>query len=143
MEVFSKGIHRALVPLDSQMENVSGGELIESASSYRMVTQMDILRFLKEHASELKDVMSRTVSDLGAITENVFALTSRTKVIEAIKCMRAASLNAVPIVETSDALQEDHKQLTDVCALILLLNTICCMLPPNSLFKFIESWLIV
>ncbi|KAK9281638.1 hypothetical protein L1049_004541 [Liquidambar formosana] len=113
MEVFSKGIHRALVPLDSQMENVSGVELIESASSYRMVTQMDILRFLKEHASELKHVMSPTVSDLGAITENVFALTSRTKVIEAIKCMRAASLNAVPIVEASDALQEDHKQLTN------------------------------
>ncbi|KAK9281846.1 hypothetical protein L1049_004752 [Liquidambar formosana] len=113
MEVFSKGIHRALVPLDSQMENVSGVELIESASSYRMVTQMDILRFLKEHASELKDVMPHTVSDLGAITENVFALTSRTKVIEAIKCMRAASLNAVPIVEASDALQEDHKQLTN------------------------------
>jgi len=115
MEVFSKGIHRALVPVDSHMENVSGGELVESASSYRMLTQMDLVRFLKDHASQIGGIISRTVTELGAVTENpVFAVTQGTKVIEAIKCMRAAMLNAVPIVRltnASDSEQEYHKQL--------------------------------
>ncbi|KAI4387458.1 hypothetical protein MLD38_005286 [Melastoma candidum] len=112
MEVFSKGIHRALIPAVSQMENVTGVELVESASSYRMVTQMDLLRFVMAHASELKDIMSRTVKELGAVNRNVFAITDRTRVIEAIKCMRAAMLNAVPIVAASDS-GEDHGQLLD------------------------------
>ncbi|KAE7997314.1 hypothetical protein FH972_001959 [Carpinus fangiana] len=113
MEVFSKGIHRALVPVDSHMENMSGVELVESASSYRMLTQMDMVRFLKEHAFEIGDIISRTVSELGAVTENVFAITHSTKVIEAINCMRAAMLNAVPIVRvvTDAPEQEYHKQL--------------------------------
>ncbi|KAM2957987.1 hypothetical protein FF2_024904 [Malus domestica] len=117
MEVFSKGIHRALVPVDSHMDNVAGVELVESASSYRMLTQMDVLKFLKEHASsgsELDGILSRTVSDLGVVTERVFAITDRTKVTDAIKCMRIALLNAVPIVRSSDAdNEEDHKQLVN------------------------------
>ncbi|CAL9010622.1 unnamed protein product [Prunus brigantina] len=115
MEVFSKGIHRALVPVDSHMDNVSGVELVESASSYRMLTQTDVLRFVKEHGSsgsELDNIMSSKVSELGAVTERVFAITDRTKVIDAIKCMRIALLNAVPIVRSSDTdNEEDHKQL--------------------------------
>jgi hypothetical protein len=116
MEVFSKGIHRALVTVDGHMENKSGVELVESASSYRMLTQMDLVRFLKEHASEIGGIISRTVTELGAVTENhVFAITHRTKVIEAIKCMRAAMLNAVPIVTVTNAPeQEYHKQLINV-----------------------------
>ncbi|MCI07093.1 SNF1-related protein kinase regulatory subunit gamma-like PV42a, partial [Trifolium medium] len=44
MEVLSKGVHRAMVPTDSQIENVSAGvELVESSSSYQMLTQMDVL----------------------------------------------------------------------------------------------------
>ncbi|KAL5729646.1 hypothetical protein ACHQM5_002569 [Ranunculus cassubicifolius] len=111
MEVFSKGIHRALVPHESHTENLSGVELAESSSSYRMLTQMDVLRFLKAHGSQLKNVLQQTVGDSGAITEDIYAVTSHTKVIEAIKCMRAASLNAVPIVEALDATAQDHTQL--------------------------------
>ncbi|KAF2293185.1 hypothetical protein GH714_038779 [Hevea brasiliensis] len=63
MEVLSKGIHRALVPLDSQMQNISGVELVESAPGYRMLTQMDMLEFLKENAShlDLQGIISRRV----------------------------------------------------------------------------------
>ncbi|XP_018851722.2 SNF1-related protein kinase regulatory subunit gamma-like PV42a [Juglans regia] len=111
MELFSKGIHRALVPLDSHMENISGVELVESASSYRMLTQMDLLMFLKEHASDIQGIISRTVRESGAVTANVFAITERTTVIEAIKCMRAAMLNAVPIIRASTDAHEDHSQL--------------------------------
>lgn len=124
MEVFSKGIHRALVPLDSHMENISGVELVESASSYRMLTQMDLLRFLKEHESDIEGIISCPLSELGAVTENVYAITDRTKVIEAIKCMRATMLNAVPIVTASNAHEEDHKQLINVCLLTLLFKWI-------------------
>ncbi|GMN50000.1 hypothetical protein TIFTF001_019161 [Ficus carica] len=111
MEVFSKGIHRALVPLDSHMDNVTGVELVESASTYRMLTQMDVLRFLKEHNSELQSITSKSIQDLGAVTENVFAISHRTKLIDAIKSMRIAMLNAVPIVRASDIPEEDHKLL--------------------------------
>ncbi|CAK9185636.1 unnamed protein product [Ilex paraguariensis] len=113
MEVFSKGIHRALVPLGSHMQNIAGVELVESAPSYQMLTQVDLLRFLKAHDSELKGIMSHNVEELGAVTKSVFGVTNRTKVIEAIKCMRAASLSAVPIVEASSAIEEDHGQLVN------------------------------
>ncbi|KAF7814380.1 SNF1-related protein kinase regulatory subunit gamma-like PV42a [Senna tora] len=50
MEVFSKGVHRALIPIYSQIEHKvsqSGGvELVESSSGYQMLTQMDVVRFL-------------------------------------------------------------------------------------------------
>lgn len=114
MEVFSKGIHRALVPVDSHMENVSGVELVESASTYRMVTQMDVLRFLKDyHCPEMQLISSRTVKESGAVNPNVFAISDRTQVIDAIKCMKAAMLNAVPVV-VSNVVEEDDRQLIDV-----------------------------
>ncbi|KAH7857343.1 hypothetical protein Vadar_011546 [Vaccinium darrowii] len=111
MEVFSKGIHRALVPLDSHMDNIAGVELTESASSYRMLTQTDLLKFLKAHDPKLQDIMSRTVAQSGGVTDVVLGVTEKAKVIEAIKCMRTASLNAVPIVEASSTMEEDHSQL--------------------------------
>ncbi|XAR50542.1 hypothetical protein NMG60_11004893 [Bertholletia excelsa] len=111
MEVFSKGIHRALVPLDSNMENIAGVELVESASSYRMFTQMDLLRFLKAHETELTGVMSRTVLEIGGVSDTVFGITHRAKVIEAIKSMKTASLNAVPVVEALTGIEEDPRQL--------------------------------
>ena len=99
METFSKGVHRALVPLESSAENVVAVELVESAPVYRMLTQMDVVRFLRARGAELGDVLSRTVRDLGAASEAVLAVASRTKVIEAIRTMRAASLTAVPVVD--------------------------------------------
>lgn len=113
MEVFSKGIHRALVPLDSHMENISGVELMEASSCYRMLTQMDVLKFLKSHPSDLEGVLSRTVSELKAVTDIIFAVTSEAKVIDAVKCMRVASLNALPVVESSPEVEEDHSQLVN------------------------------
>ncbi|XP_028766376.1 SNF1-related protein kinase regulatory subunit gamma-like PV42a [Neltuma alba] len=116
MELWSKGAHRALVPMDSQMENVSpvGVELVESASSHRMFTQMDVLRFMKEHSAdrELQSVPSRSVHQLAAINHDVYAITDRTKLIDAIKCLKTAMLNAVPIVTSSDSVdQQDHNHL--------------------------------
>lgn len=100
------------------MENISGVELVESASSYRMLTQMDLLRFLKDHGPRIEEIISQTVRELGAVNENVFAISDRTKVIEAIRCMRAALLNAVPIVKASNASEEDHSQLINVSDLL-------------------------
>ncbi|XP_020242981.1 SNF1-related protein kinase regulatory subunit gamma-like PV42a [Asparagus officinalis] len=91
METFSKGVHRALVPLESHTENVIATELTEASPGYRMLTQMDVLAFLAEHANELKDVISSSVHDLGAVNDNVFAVTKNMKVIEAIKSMRLVS----------------------------------------------------
>ncbi|PHU15236.1 SNF1-related protein kinase regulatory subunit gamma-like PV42a [Capsicum chinense] len=114
MEVFSKGIHRAMVPIDGRSENVAGVELTESASCYRMLTQMDLLRFLDDQ-QELKAIMSHNVADkqLQAITDTVFGVTDKAKVIDVIKCMRMAALNAVPIVESANDITEDHTQLVN------------------------------
>ncbi|XP_010927422.1 SNF1-related protein kinase regulatory subunit gamma-like PV42a [Elaeis guineensis] len=100
MESFSKGVHRALVPLESHADHVIAVELVEASPGYRMLTQMDLLAFLKENSQELKDALSCGVQGLGAINENVFAVTEYTTVIEAIRSMRSASLNAVPVVES-------------------------------------------
>ncbi|KAL9232014.1 hypothetical protein vseg_007164 [Gypsophila vaccaria] len=114
MEVLSKGIHRAMVPLDSSMENISGVELVESASSYRMLTQMDVIKFLQAHSlDELQGILGRTVRSIGAVTDTVFAVTNRTTAIDAVKCLRTASLQAVPIVEAFELPEEAQHQLVD------------------------------
>ncbi|KAL6629860.1 hypothetical protein ACP70R_029625 [Stipagrostis hirtigluma subsp. patula] len=103
METFSKGVHRALVPLESSADNLVAVELVESAPGYRMLTQMDVVRFLRAHGAELSGVLSRTVRELRAVNENVFAVASDAKVIDAVKAMRAASLTAVPVVDDAAA----------------------------------------
>lgn len=107
METFSKGVHRALIPLESSTDHVISVELAESSPGYRMLTQKDVLSFLKSERNHMKDVMSCTVQELGAINDCVFSITKHTKVIEAIKSMRSASVSSVPIVES---LQSDNDQ---------------------------------
>ncbi|KAL0725908.1 hypothetical protein Bca4012_040507 [Brassica carinata] len=113
MEILSKGIHRVLVPLDSNVENnTSGPELVESASAYTMLTQMDLVSFFLDQSSHLQAILSRTVTDLSAVNDNVLAITSQARVKDAVKCMSMSMLNAVPIVEASSD-EEDHTQLVD------------------------------
>ena len=113
MESFSKGVHRALVPVESQTDNVIAAEIVEASPGYRMLTQMDVLRFLRARDNEVKDIMSHSVGDIGAINENVYAVAKFTKVIEAIKSMRSFSLAAVPIVEAFEV-PDDGQILQDV-----------------------------
>ncbi|XP_047959295.1 SNF1-related protein kinase regulatory subunit gamma-like PV42a [Salvia hispanica] len=113
MEVFCKGIHRALVPVDSQMENIAGVELMESASSYHMLTQMDLLRFLKNHEHDLQPLLQRPIAQLGAIVDAVVGVSKKTKVMDAIISMNKAALNAVPILESTGAVNVDHTKLID------------------------------
>ncbi|XP_010537999.1 PREDICTED: SNF1-related protein kinase regulatory subunit gamma-like PV42a [Tarenaya hassleriana] len=108
MEVLSKGIHRALVPVESNASS-SGVELVESASCYKMLTQMDVLRFIKDH--HFQQLTSRSLADLAAINHSVYAITHKTTVFNAIKSMRRALLIAVPIVQAPDLPEDDHKQL--------------------------------
>ena len=77
-ETFSKGVHRSLVPLESSADNVVAVELVESAPGYRMLTQMDVVRFLRAHGAELRGVLSRTVRELGAVNDTVFAVAGGT-----------------------------------------------------------------
>lgn len=77
MEMLSKGIHRVMVPLDSNIENISGPELVESASSYALLTQMDLISFFLDRSSDLQGILSHTVTDLSAIHDTVLALTSQ------------------------------------------------------------------
>ncbi|MQL78463.1 hypothetical protein Taro_010889 [Colocasia esculenta] len=108
MEAFSKGVHRALVPLESNVSHVVAAELVESSPGYGMLTQMDILSFLRSHDNVLNDIISCSVEEMGAVNENVFSITTCSKVIDVLKSMSAASLRSVPIVEANgDAKDED------------------------------------
>uniref|UniRef100_A0A0D9VCF1 CBS domain-containing protein n=1 Tax=Leersia perrieri TaxID=77586 RepID=A0A0D9VCF1_9ORYZ len=105
METFSKGVHRALVPVESSADDnvvVAAVELVESSPGYRMLTQMDVIRFLHAHAhdAELRHAMSRPIRHAAAAGADaaVFAVSSTTKVFDAVRAMRAASLAAVPVV---------------------------------------------
>ncbi|KAK3156049.1 hypothetical protein QOZ80_2AG0102130 [Eleusine coracana subsp. coracana] len=110
METFSKGVHRALVPLESAADNVVAVELVESAPGYRMLTQMDVVRFLRAHGAELKGVLSRTLRDLGAVHDTVLAVAAGVKVIDAVKAMRAAALTAVPVVLEDSTVDDEPLQ---------------------------------
>jgi len=100
MEPFSKGIHRALVPLESHMDHV-GLELKESSPGYRMLTQMDIAQFFKLHSNELQSITTSSVGQLGAVNKGAFAVPAGMQVRNVVKWMRNASLNAVAIVDSS------------------------------------------
>lgn len=83
---------------------------------------MDVLRFLRsEKASEMQGILGRSVKEMEAINENVMAITDKTKVIEAIKCMKHSFLNAVPIVRSTQlgGDQISHAQLFTVCQTLL------------------------
>ncbi|KAG0480043.1 hypothetical protein HPP92_010901 [Vanilla planifolia] len=115
METFSKGVHRALVPVESQTDNAITIELVESSPGYRMLTQMDILSFLRANGNELNDIMACRVGELEAVNENVFGVTQHEKVIDVIKSMRAYSLAAVPIIAAeSGEVSGDKQVLQDV-----------------------------
>ncbi|XP_014489820.1 SNF1-related protein kinase regulatory subunit gamma-like PV42a [Vigna radiata var. radiata] len=83
----------------------------ESAFSYQILTQMDMLKLLHGRVGELHSILSRSVQDLGADTVQIYAITNHTKVVYAIKCLKVAMLNVVPIVRAGDVGQGDHKQL--------------------------------
>lgn len=118
MEAFSKGIHRALVPLTSCTGVVTGVELAESSAGYQMLTQMDVLSFLDNYRTEIDGIMSVSITELGAAQENVFGVPGHMKVTEAVKYMRSASLSAVPIIETGKT-NYTASELINVCYLLL------------------------
>ncbi|GLJ36879.1 hypothetical protein SUGI_0745340 [Cryptomeria japonica] len=80
MEPFSKGIHRALVPLESCTDRGSIVELKETSPGYQMLTQMDIVRFLNLHSNELKPFISSSVGQLGAVQKHAFVVSANMKV---------------------------------------------------------------
>ncbi|URE10880.1 CBS domain [Musa troglodytarum] len=111
METFSKGVHRALIPLESRTNHAIAVELVEASPGYRMLTQMDVISFLREQNQELKGVLSHSVLELGAIGEVIFSVSKHTKVMDTIRSMRAAGLSAVPVVEapSDDQILQDGK----------------------------------
>ncbi|KAJ8484291.1 hypothetical protein OPV22_016776 [Ensete ventricosum] len=111
METFSKGVHRALIPLESQTNHAIAVELAEASPGYRMLTQMDVLSLLREQNQELKGVLSHSVLELGAISEVIFSVSKHTKVMDTIRSMAAAGLSAVPVVEapSDDQILQDGR----------------------------------
>lgn len=99
LQSMSRGIHRALVPIESQMEHTSGIELAETSPGYRMLTQTDLVRFLRAESRNLQAIVSRSVESLGAVQSNVFGVPADMSVADTLKCMSMGSLTAVAIVE--------------------------------------------
>lgn len=108
MEPMGKGIHRALVPVISRLDHVSGVELTEMSPGYHMLSQTDVVRFLSEHNEALNSILtSHSISDLGALQHSVFAIPASMTVINAAKCMRNAQLTAVAIVDPQEDANQD------------------------------------
>lgn len=107
MEPMSKGIHRALVPVESQLDHISGVELTEASPGYHMLTQTDLVEYLHTHSKELDFMTNTSVSELGAVHSSVFAAPSCMKVMDVVKCMRNASLRAVAIVESTPDIDKE------------------------------------
>ncbi|EFJ19242.1 hypothetical protein SELMODRAFT_233423 [Selaginella moellendorffii] len=105
MEPMSKGIHRALVPVSSAMDHVSGVELVESSPGYHMLTQTDVMAFLLVHSQQLEPLMSTDIGSLGAVNKNVYAAPADMRVMDAVRAMRFAFLTAVAIVDPSPVAQ--------------------------------------
>jgi CBS domain-containing protein len=116
MEPMSKGIHRALVPVESLMHQPHHApvEIMESSPAYQMLTQTDMVRFLLVHAKDLEFVTGLSVSTLGLMQTSVFAAPSNMKVMDVVKCMRNVSLAAVAIVENSPDIIPDDPMLVIV-----------------------------
>ncbi|WVZ04319.1 hypothetical protein V8G54_025125 [Vigna mungo] len=72
---------------------------------------MDMLKLLHSRAGELHNILSRSIKDLRADIVQIYAIIDCTKLVYAIKCLKAAMLNVVPIVRVGDVGQDDHKQL--------------------------------
>ena len=115
MEAFSKGVHRAMVPIESLGGHVVAAELEEISPGYHMLTQKDVVTFLSSHLPQLGEILSTGVVGLGAFNDHVFSITAASTVLAAIKAMRPASLSSVPIVEPAPGDAQD-----DVLAMV------CC-----------------
>ncbi|CAA7406963.1 unnamed protein product [Spirodela intermedia] len=113
MEAFSKGVHRAMVPVESRAEHVVAAELEEASPGYRMLTQKDLLAYLSASRDRLAAVLTPSVAEMGALNTAVFSVTAAARVIDTLKAMRAASLSSVPIVAAAD---DDNNAGGDVLA---------------------------
>jgi hypothetical protein len=118
MEPMGKGLHRALVPLESQLEQHhlhQGLESIEASPAYRMLTQTDLICFLRSEAHRLRPILSRSVASLGAIQHSVFGVPEHMSLSDTMRCMTQASLAAVAIFPSSSSTDpDDDKQLISV-----------------------------
>lgn len=108
MEPMSKGIHRALIPVESKMEHTIGVELMEASPGYHIFTQTDMVEFLYIHSKELDFMTNLSVLHLGAVQSNVYAAPSCMRVMDVVKCIRKTSLQAVAIVETTGELDNEQ-----------------------------------
>eukprot|EP00850_Spirogloea_muscicola_P004394 SM000019S04938 [mRNA] locus=s19:168584:171635:+ [translate_table: standard] len=109
LEPLSKGVHRMLVPFEptSPQERTGGIELSKTATSYRMVTQTDVIRSLVNQGGATAPILSETVDSLQLVNHSVFAVPSTMLVLDVVRCMQQASIQSVAVVEpTPDITRE-------------------------------------
>ncbi|CAM6118065.1 unnamed protein product [Calypogeia fissa] len=103
VEPMSKGVHRVLVPFESERD-VLGVESVEASAGYHILTQTDILQFIQDHAKLLEGFLSLSIADIGAVKRSVYAVPHTMLVMNAFKCMASTLLPAVPIVQADPRL---------------------------------------
>ena len=109
MEPLSKGIHRALVALESPPMD-HGVETDIASPGYGMLTQTDLIRFLHEliakfHSSSAHtttgvwDLGSQSVESLRVVQSNIFGVPANMPLVDVLKCMSQGALTAVAILD--------------------------------------------
>ncbi|KAH7434567.1 hypothetical protein KP509_06G023200 [Ceratopteris richardii] len=117
----SKGLHRALVPVESQMgRRTSSLESEEYSPGYRMLTQTDVIRFLHSKSEVLQPILSQNIEALGAVQTHVYGVPANMTLVDTMKCMTQASLSAVAILDYSlGGVDEDMAESEQVQQLVL------------------------
>jgi CBS domain-containing protein len=106
MEPMSKGIHRALVAIESPPSD-HGVETDISSPGYAMLTQTDLIRFLHEAMAFLArsagygsdSLGSRSVESLGVVRSDVYGVPATMPLVDVLKCMSSRALTAVAVVD--------------------------------------------
>ena len=108
MEPMSKGIHRALVALESPPMD-HGVETDIASPGYGMLTQTDLIRFVHELIANIhslsanttgdQDLGSQSVESLRVVQSNIFGVPANMPLVDVLKCMSQGALTAVAILD--------------------------------------------
>jgi len=91
---FSFGLHRVLVPQKDD----------EGKNAYRVLSQSDVVAYIYKHRNEVKDIMSKKLSELGMVPKPVVSVTTSSSALDAFKTMTSEKVPAVAVVDDKEKL---------------------------------------
>eukprot|EP01121_Diplochlamys_sp_Union-15-3_P007120 TRINITY_DN1785_c0_g1_i3.p1 TRINITY_DN1785_c0_g1~~TRINITY_DN1785_c0_g1_i3.p1 ORF type:complete len:226 (-),score=27.69 TRINITY_DN1785_c0_g1_i3:435-1112(-) len=88
-ETLSMGVHRALVEIENGNE----------PSKYQIITQSDIIQYLKDTINQLGSIVHRTADDLGLVQGRIISAKLKDVTLQVLRKMTQKDVNAVGVVD--------------------------------------------